>query len=70
MEMNGINRTKFKSPEQQLIPFENKLLKKLAFSKIVEATMSKSALTSIFRLDLMGKIKECIQREFTTFLEK
>jgi hypothetical protein len=63
MALNGINSSQFQSSNNQQIqmPFESPLLRKLAYSKLVDATMQKVLISKIIKREVMQKIKGCIQ---------
>jgi hypothetical protein len=60
MAMNGLESSKLKSRKDQMVmPFENPLLRKLAFSKLTDATKTKFSMTRSLRLDLIDRVKKC-----------
>jgi hypothetical protein len=60
MTMNGMDSSKLKSGNDQLaMPFESPLLKKLAFSKLTDATKAKFSITRSIRLDLADRALKC-----------
>jgi hypothetical protein len=64
MALNGINIAEFKSKsrnQQMIMPFENPLLRNLAFSKLVDATMQKNSMSGMIQRELLDKIRICLQ---------
>jgi hypothetical protein len=60
MAMNGMDSSKLKTGNDQLVmPFESPLLRKLAFSKLTDATKTKFSLTRSLRLDLADRALKC-----------
>jgi hypothetical protein len=62
MAMYGMDSKKMKSGNQQMVmPFESLLLRKLAFSKLVDATAKKSLMARQFRNQIIEKIVQCYE---------
>jgi hypothetical protein len=60
MAMYGMRSSKLQSRNEHLImPFESPLLRKLAFSKLTDATKTKFSMTRSLRLDLLDRILKC-----------
>jgi hypothetical protein len=63
MALNGMDSSKLKSRNDQLImPLDMPLLKKLAFSKLVDATLAKASMSNILREFLNDKAMNCSKR--------
>jgi hypothetical protein len=63
MALNGMDSSKLKSRNDQLImPLDLPLLRKLAFSKLVDATKTKSSMTNALREFLSDKTMNCSKR--------
>jgi hypothetical protein len=62
MALNGISINASKSKEHQtLLPFDSLLLRKLAFSKLVDSTAKRALLSRIVQRELLEKTRKCIK---------
>jgi hypothetical protein len=60
MAMYGMRSSKLQPRNDHLImPFESPLLRKLAFSKLTDATKTKFSMTRSLRLDLFDRVMKC-----------
>jgi hypothetical protein len=62
MALSGFNATAFKTKKQQMsVPFESPLLRKLAFSKLVDATAKRSSMSRVIQRELLQKTRKCLR---------
>jgi hypothetical protein len=64
MALSGINSTAFNNKNRNhpmTMPFESPILRKLAFSKLVDATTKRAMLTRIIQRELMQKTRKCLR---------
>jgi hypothetical protein len=63
MILNGMDTSMLKSQNKQLImPSESQILRKLVFSKIVDATVKKFSMAHTLRENLMRRATNCSKR--------
>jgi hypothetical protein len=65
MALNGMDSTKLKSSNEQLVlPFESPILRKLAFTKLVDATKTKASMIQTLRVYLLDRVTNCSKRKW------
>jgi hypothetical protein len=67
LALSGINVTAFNNNNKKqpmAMPFESPLLRKLAFTKLVDATAKRVSMASVIQRELIQKIRKCLRSSY------